>query len=361
MTSTETRLTEGLLRGLCAQPELEGKNLVLSPRSLHAALSLLCLGADGPTRDELLAFLGIGAESDLVAEASARTEDASRPESPLHGALGLFVAADVAVLPAFTSLARDTLSARTEALAFGDPGAVRRINEWVSEATAGRIASIATGLDPTTRMVLTSALHFQADWATKFNASATFARPFTRRSGEVVPRPAMHLTATFPMWRGADWHLLEMPYRGGDHAMIVALPSDPRTADLDLGVLETGIAALEPALVQLQLPRFRAGADLSLSAALRRAGVSRAFDPARADFSRITSERLFATDVLHKAVVAVTEEGTEAAAATLVPLAKAWSPAPKVPFVVDRPFWFVLRDRRDGGLLFVGRVEDPGG
>lgn len=361
MISTEAQITERLLRELCARPELNGKNLVLSPRSLHAAISLLYLGAEGPTRDELLALLGSGSESDLRARLSAQTEGAKRPESPLHGALGLFVSAGVALLPAFTSLARDTLSAQTEDLPFGEPAAAQRINEWVSEATAGRIADIVSSIDPAVRMLVVSALHFQADWATKFNASATFDRPFSRRSGEAVPRPAMHLTATFPLWRGEDWHLLEMPYERGDHSMVVALPADPRATHLDVGALGTGIAALEPALVQLQLPRFSVAADLSLSAALRGAGVRCAFDPARADFSRITSEQVFATDVLHKAVVAVTEEGTEAAAATLVPLAKAWSPRPKVPFVVDRPFWFVLRDRRDGGLLFVGRVEDPRG
>lgn len=359
MNSELIRIACNLASELVTQPELEGKSFVLSPRSIHSALALLCLGAEGPTREELLAFLGCGSEDELRATLSA--DEARRPDSPLSSAVGLFVQPGSSPRPEFVDLARDLLSARIEQLAFSEPSAAQRINQWVAEATSGRITRIVSALDPAGVMLLLSALHFRADWAAQFNPQATFDQPFSLRTGQSVQRPAMHITGTYPTSLGADWHLLEMGYRQSDYAMVVALPTNPQSTLLDAGALTAGIAALQPALVQLQLPRFDVSADLSLTAALRRAGVRRAFDAAEADFSRITSDRLYATGVLHKAVVAVTEEGTEAAAVTAVPLARSRDLRPKVPFVVNRPFWFALRDRGDGALLFVGRVEDPKG
>lgn len=360
MSTTPAPMAETLLSELLAEPKLKSSSVVFSPRNIHAALSLLALGARGPTREELLAFLGSGSEGELRAELSAAAA-AEGAGGPLSSAVGLFVAAGFELRPEFVDLARDALSAQTEPMASSRPEAARRINEWVSKATHGKIAQIVSESDAAGVMVLVSALHFRAEWAAKFNPGATFDRPFRLRTGESVERPAMHQTATYPLWQGADWHLLEMEYRESDYSMVVALPTDPQNRLLDLRALKAGIDAMQPARVQLQLPRFDVSAGFSLEAALQRAGVQRAFDASQADFSGIAAAQIYATNVLHEACVTVTEEGTEAAAATAVPLARSFDARPKVPFVIDRPFWFVLRDRRDGGLLFVGRVEDPKG
>jgi serpin B len=69
---------------------------------------------------------------------------------------------------------------------------------------------------------------------------------------------------------------------------------------------------------------------------------------------------LYIGSVLHKAFVAVDENGTEAAAATAV-IMEAMSALVGEPivFTVDRPFLYLIRDTRTGGILFVGRVVAP--
>jgi serpin B len=79
-----------------------------------------------------------------------------------------------------------------------------------------------------------------------------------------------------------------------------------------------------------------------------------------ADFSGMTKEeRLFISDVIHEAYIAVDEEGTEAAAATAVVMRATAMPMNPVELTIDRPFLFAIRDRETGALLFLGRVTDP--
>ena len=88
-------------------------------------------------------------------------------------------------------------------------------------------------------------------------------------------------------------------------------------------------------------------------------GMPVAFVPGAADFSGMNGEgRLFIQDVVHKALVSVDEEGTEAAAATAV-IVGIESVRQTVEVNVDRPFVFLIRDIETGTILFVGRVLDP--
>jgi serpin B len=81
---------------------------------------------------------------------------------------------------------------------------------------------------------------------------------------------------------------------------------------------------------------------------------------ALADFSGINGSRdLAIQDVLHQAFVNVNEAGTEAAAATAVPITLTAVPGTDVVIEVDRPFLYFIRDRPTRAVLFVGRVADP--
>jgi serpin B len=112
--------------------------------------------------------------------------------------------------------------------------------------------------------------------------------------------------------------------------------------------------------ISLALPRFRIEYDVALNETLKALGMTPAFDPAAADFSRITKARddLYISSVRQKTFVEVNEEGTEAAAATSVGISVTSAP-PAV--IVDRPFIVAIRERLSGTLLFIGRIGAPGG
>jgi serine protease inhibitor len=173
------------------------------------------------------------------------------------------------------------------------------------------------------------------------------------------------------------FQLLELPYKGGDLAMVVIVPRS-----------EDGLPALEKLLTSANLkawtgklrqrttnaflPRFKLETDYKLKPVLEKLGMVRAFvkptEPEGAEFdgmseSKDPREKLYISKVLHKAFVEVNEKGTEAAAATAVIMAMAGSVPTTRPFIptvrADRPFVFLIRDRKTGCVLFLGRVTNP--
>ena len=121
-------------------------------------------------------------------------------------------------------------------------------------------------------------------------------------------------------------------------------------------------ASLKRRLVDVRLPKFKYTVATDLTGVLPKMGMTDAFDASKADFSGMTAqERLFIGAVLHKAFVAVDEEGTEAAAATVIMMKGRAMPAPEeaVAFHADHPFLFVIRHRETGLILFMGRVNEP--
>ena len=151
--------------------------------------------------------------------------------------------------------------------------------------------------------------------------------------------------------------------------MVVLLPETGRLAALgdvlDAAFLDHVIAGLESTLVELKLPRFEVRCTYQLAEALRGLGIEAGFDPSRSDFSGVTDhpEGLSISEVMHDAWVKVDEEGTEAAAATGAMMAglalSEEEPPEPIPFHVDRPFVFLIRDNETGAVLFMGRIMDP--
>jgi serpin B len=70
---------------------------------------------------------------------------------------------------------------------------------------------------------------------------------------------------------------------------------------------------------------------------------------------------IYISEVLHKAFVEVNEEGTEAAAATVVTDIVYGVRDTKPTFRADRPFIFIIKENRAGTILFMGRVVNPAG
>jgi serpin B len=146
--------------------------------------------------------------------------------------------------------------------------------------------------------------------------------------------------------------------------MTIIVPDDLAafTARLDQAKWDRIVAGLaEPRTeVALSLPKFGTETKVGLATVLAAMGMPLAFDPDRADFSGITSEaELYIKAAIHQANLDVDEKGTEAAAATAVVAGIVSRPPPPVPFKVDRPFVFALRDVTTGAIVFLGQITSP--
>jgi serpin B len=173
----------------------------------------------------------------------------------------------------------------------------------------------------------------------------------------------MRQEAAFGYAAGAGYQVVELPYDGEELSMVVFLPDADRfegfETTLDAEAVEAAVQDLAPHRIDLTMPRFTFEWDASLKDVLSALGMSIAFI-ADADFSGMNERGgLFISDVIHKAFVAVDEEGTEAAAATAVIMVEGAAPMPEVVVTIDRPFIFLIRDIETGAILFVGRVVNP--
>lgn len=351
-------------------------NLVLSPDSVAAALAMTGTGGVGRTAEEIAHTLhlkgpaALAAVGDLQRAIAARQAAAAAgdPEPPtLEIANGLFLQQGLPFAPAFLSGAQQRFGALPETVDFaGNPtGALEAINGWVSERTKGLIPSILDSLPEEMALALANAVYLDADWQHQFEKSDTEPGVFHKAVGKVRV-DFMHQTESLPYGAGPGYRAVALPYRSSTLSLLVMLPVQQRLGALQHRLDGRSLARiarnLAPRPVKLSLPRFHLNTDAELTSTLKKLGMSTPFSEA-ADFSRITSAvPLEISFVKHAADFTVDEEGTVAAAATVVGMTP--NSAPRLPrntvtFNANRPFLFFLRDDRSGAVLFAGRLTDP--
>jgi serpin B len=244
------------------------------------------------------------------------------------------------------------------------------INGWVNRKTEGKIEKILDQITADQPAVILNAVYFKAAWASPFVKNATHAADFHLTASSTVQVPTMRRTGTYQTIARPGFRAIRLPYSVHALAMVVVVPNevggvDRLARELDAPALAALIGDMKDAQnVELALPRFKTSFRAEVGKLFRAAGMERAFDASQADFSGMTGQPparapLAIDAVIHRAVIDVTEEGTEAAAATAVAMVTAGMPAHVEPFVVDRPFLFYIVDEATGAVLFEGRISDP--
>jgi serpin B len=369
-------------------------NLFYSPASVRIAMAMAAAGARGDTEKQMNGALGLSSGSTTALtrqladwaelgklQLGAQQTDpqmqkwqeqaAERRRVVLRMANRLWGQTGYHFRDEFLKVLRDGFVAELGVLDFKKDAETARktINKWVADATEQKIRElIGSGqLTSESKLVLTNAIYFKAQWSKHFEPSATHPQPFYVASDKKVNVPLMNQVDFVQLARFDGGMLAELPYGTGRIVMDVILP----TARDGIGRVEEAyaqgalakwIAALVPARVDLSLPKFRTESSFNLGAQLSALGMPRAFKYGDADFSGMDGgHELYLGVVIHKAFVDVDEHGTEAAAATAVVMeSAAMEPIDKpVEFRADHPFLFLVRDRTNGSVLFVGRLSDP--
>jgi serpin B len=350
-------------------------NVFFSPSSISTALAMTYGGARSDTAKQMEKTLHFpftdarlhDAYGQLLADLQAT--DAKGPD--FRVANRLFGQKSYAFDKAFLDLESKRYGAPLQLVDFGESEATRlTINKWVSVQTHDKIPDLlAPGvLDGDTRLVLTNAVYFKGAWRDQFDKSMTKDAPFSA-FGTTKNVPTMHQTLDASYHETKDAQLLDLPYQSGDpdrvFTMTIVLPKpgvDLAQVEAQYDQLDTWVGSMKHARVDLSLPRFKTTSKFELGDVLSKMGMPLAFDQLKADFSGMTAtERLWIAHVVHQAFIATDENGTEAAAATAVVM-DGESAAPALPekvFNADHPFSVMIRDRKTGTLLFMGRIVDP--
>ncbi len=350
-------------------------NVCFSPYSISTALAMTYGGARGETEKQMAQTLHFNLPTGKLHTAfAALTANLGtvlqKGQVKLAVANSLWPQKGTIFLPDYLALCQNDYSASITPVDYQKTEAARKtINDWVEAKTTGKIVELlkSGAIFSSTRLVLVNAIYFKGNWANQFKTDFTENEAFHVSSEMAVAAPLMRQTGDFRYAESPSLQVLELPYMGGDLSMLVLLP---RTVD-GLGNLEaelttqnltSWIANLQNQKLAVFLPKFKSTSEFSLAGTLAALGMSDAFS-SQADFSGMDGQKdLFFSDVIHKAFVEVNEEGTEAAAATAVVMFGSGAPQNSQPvsvFRADHPFLFLIRDNRNGSVLFLGRVTDP--
>jgi serpin B len=361
-------------------------NLIFSPYSVSQALAMTYAGAGGETAAQMAETLSFRLQqpalheafgalnADLVARGTAEDDPENEQTArALHIANALWGEQTYPFSESYNAQIEQYYGAELHQSDFiNAPEETREeINDWVAEQTEDRIQNIVPedAITPDTRLALANAIYFYGGWESTFEPDNTEDGEFFLLDGTTATVPFMFQREYLRYAQGDGFQVIEFPYAGSGFAFTVILPDEGQFAaveeGLDAETLDAAIGQLTFTEVRVYLPKFEFEFDASLAQTLQSMGMPDAFDPTRADFTGMVDgtppEPLFIGDVLHKAFISVDENGTEAAAATIV-LGEAGSAQEETEPLevrIDRPFIFAIRDTQTGTVLFLGRVMDP--
>ncbi len=345
------------------------QNIFVSPLSVSMALGMTVNGANGETERAMKTTLGFG-DMDL------QSVDAS-----YRSLIALLLAADPKVVfdlansiwyrntfhfeSSFFDVTRKYFGAEVRGLNFNDPASVGIINQWVDQNTNGKIKKILDSISPQDVMFLINAIYFKGTWTYQFKKDATQDDNFYLPDGSKITVKMMNQSGDYDYLETDQFQAIDLPYGNGAYSMTIFLPKPGYTLDSLISQLNPDtwtdwMGRFEKKKGGILLPKFTLRYKITLNRVLGALGMGIAFSD-RADFTRMSKNGgLSISYVKHKTFAKVDEEGTEAAAVTIVGI-KYTSVGPSEGFqmIVNRPFLCVIREHNSNALIFMGKIAHP--
>lgn len=326
--------------------------ILFSPFSVWGTLLIALIGAKGSSQSELQTVLGLTEANrpsallayqairmwyDLRHANSSQTKE-DKSGDVLATANRLFFNANLRL----NRIVRERFRSETEAIDFSDPEQARqKINHWVSSQTRSKIPELLSpgSVNSFTSLVLANAVYMHQRWLLPFESSQTIEGQFHVNPAEQINVQFMQMTSNLMVGvsESLRCRILELPYSDRTLSMLILLPDPQAGVDqllkrLRSDSLRSIVAQMYEDEVVVRLPKFKFEQEFELAGPLYSMGVRRVFDPRHSDFSgfidttsdlnNTQSLPVIVNSVVHKALIAVDEEGTEAAAATATLIAR---------------------------------------
>ena len=343
----------------------KNENLILSPLSIFLALSLVTNGANGETQIELLNLLdNLGMEE--INELNLKILNQIKGITSVEIANAIMT--KLSPLSKFSKIAKDKYF--SEILPLKN---VKQVNDWCDKKTHGRIKKIIDNLDDNIFMIILNAIYFKGEWMNQFREGSTSKKIFynfnSEKDGKNVDM--MTITTHYKYFQDSNLQAINLPYKKDSMSALIILPNKNLNINEFIDILDedneylyTIINNLKYLKVNLQIPKFEITYKNSLKEVLKSMGVKLAFEP-KADFSKIRSQNdLMIDEIIHKTYLKVNEEGTEAAAITMVQMMlTSMAPMPELIYYmnINRPFLFILRNDqlpKNHDIIFISKIEE---
>lgn len=341
------------------------QSIFISPLSISTALTMTYQGAGTTTKEAMAQTLGYTVINDLKLNESyqnlLRYLRQLDKKVELNIGNSLWIREGEAIKEDFLAANRDIFDASVTPLDFSQKNAAGQINQWIADVTKKKITKM---IDPPIPadivMYLINAIYFKGDWTEQFNKKHTYGTQFHAGDGSTCEVMMMSRNGKVEYGQGDSFKAVRLPYGSGKTAMYCILPEEDVAINGFIASLDAECwQAIRDSIserdeVQLRLPRFKLEYGIkNLNDSLTALGMGEAFADT-ADFSGIR-EGIYISRVLHKAVIEVNEEGSEAAGATVVEIKESAAVEP-LTFIADRPFVFVIADDDTGTILFMGKL-----
>ena len=340
------------------------KSEIVSPISITYALGMLNNGAVGETQAEINKVLGFGETGADGINAFCRKMQTEAPKldklTKVMIANTIYMNKGYELKTDFISKAKTFYDATPETRDFADGKTRDVINKWGNDHTEGMIPEVLKKeeFDPSAVSYLLNAIYFKGAWAEKFDKSNTKKETFKGYSVETQVA-MMHQEHEFNYAETDDCQVLRLPYGNNAYSMTILLPKEGKTISNVLAALTAETWQryqwMDSAIVDVKLPRFESKSDVDLTKIMPALGMPKAFIPS-AEFPNFCNVQTYIGLMKQVAKIKLNEEGTEAAAITVIGLNMAMPSEPqRVTFHATRPFLYVISERSTGAIFFVGQ------
>lgn len=344
------------------------KSQIVSPISITYALGMLNNGADGETQKQINSVLGFAdTGADGINAFCYKMLQRAATLDPLTKVLianTIYLNKGYELQTEFVQRAKTFYDAEPETRDFHDGKTRDVINKWGSDHTEGMIEEVLKEdeFDDDVVSYLLNAIYFKGTWTKKFDKALTEEEPFDHAGGteEMTYAQMMHMTDNFEYGETNNCQALRLPYGNGSFQMTVLLPKGKTNALPKVPTAEEWQQLneqMDSTLVDVSLPRFETDTDIDLKPIMQKLGMPDAFDRVKANFSRFCNVEVYISLMKQVAKVKLDEEGTEAAAVTVIAVdEKAAGPGPEyVTFRANHPFLYVISEKQTGAVLFIGQ------
>lgn len=348
---------------------VEEGNIMLSPLSASAALTMLLNGCSNDTYNQIQQMLGFEGMSTIdINETYKSLVDQllnADPEVKLAIANAIWYRQGFDVKPPFLNTMQNDFSAHIEGLDFSQQSALTTMNKWASDNTYGKIPKVLDEISPDAVMFLMNALYFKGTWTYQFDKSKTNTENFYKEDGSAVSVSMMHINLNANVYSNTSYSAIELNYGRTNFSMIVIVPTNSIN-DLYNNFSNDDWNSLTSSFNTTQsnpewavsLPKFKFSYEKVLNDQLQSMGMIDAFNPMVANLTGISDADIFVSFVKQNTFVDVNEEGTEAAAVTTIGI-ELTSIGDSHVFIVNKPFLFAIRERTTNTILFMGKVVNP--
>ena len=338
---------------------------ILSPISITYALGMLNNGAAGETQAQINKVLGFGetGAEGINAFCKKMLTEAPNLDKSTKVLISntIYMNKGYELKPLFVSKANDCYHAEPETRNFADGKTLDVINQWASDHTEKMIEKVLDkdSFDPSAISYLLNAIYFKGAWTEKFDKENTRDEAFKMETGEEKQLPIMHQEQEFYYAEDDDCQVLRLPYGNKAYSMTILLPKEGKTVRDLVKTLNKDTwehyQRIGSAIVDVKLPRFESNTDLTLDEIMATLGMPNAFNPNLAEFPEFCNVPTYIDMMKQVARIKVNEEGTEAAAVTVIFVKLANAAPRRVSFHATRPFLYIISEQSTGAIFFIGQ------